>query len=273
MLPDPQVWARFGIQKLRDVIPAGILLSFKELSAKFRLPCWMYFRYFQLQHAVCSQFLDPPILETDPIEDLLEQESMIKPLSTLYLALLSTASPKMDRFWKQRHTYITCTLDREAWEGGFEDNSKLMIASKNKLIQAKFLHGVYFTTQNLSTKVPYLFKMPYGRRYLFPYVLDMSSGGTVLDRFLILAILVYSCLSPVPLNWHCWASMTMSKDPDKPSCSYDMCCTTQRRKYSLSGLPPLLPQYPLVNWVLPMYKLTYINRNCPGSMKKSVSHG
>lgn len=43
------------------------------------------------------------MLEADPIEHFLAQESLTESLSALYLALLSVQSPKMDRLWDQLH--------------------------------------------------------------------------------------------------------------------------------------------------------------------------
>lgn len=106
VLPDPQIWARYWFQGLKDIMPTGPLLSIGVLSVNFRLPRWMYFRYFQLQHAVCSQFPNPPTLETDPIEELLVQESLPKPLCVLYLSLLS----KLDRLWEQWHGRSTLRI-------------------------------------------------------------------------------------------------------------------------------------------------------------------
>lgn len=44
--------------------------------------------------------LTAPIVAMNPIEELLTQESLPKPLCSLYLALLSLNSPKMERLWE-----------------------------------------------------------------------------------------------------------------------------------------------------------------------------
>lgn len=101
MLPDPQLGARFGIKVLKDIMPAGELLSFRDLAIKYRLPGWMIFQYYQLRNAAKAQFPTVPSLKADAIEELLAQESLDKPLSTLYLALLRVDSPKMDALWEK----------------------------------------------------------------------------------------------------------------------------------------------------------------------------
>lgn len=58
-IPDPQVWERFGIKTLSDIMPTGTLLSFSQLTRKYALPGWMLFRYAQLRYAASAQFPTP----------------------------------------------------------------------------------------------------------------------------------------------------------------------------------------------------------------------
>lgn len=94
-------------------------------------------------------FWNRPLLATDPIDDLLAQESLFKPLS--YLVLLSVEPSKMEKLWEAWRADIP-TLDREDWEDCFKDSSKWMVTSRDKLIQTKFqrvctillrLHRIY----------------------------------------------------------------------------------------------------------------------------------
>lgn len=93
------MWARYGIKILRDIMPTGTLLSYPRLSRVFRLPGWMFFRYAQLCHTVRAQFPTQPLLQLDPIMELLSQEDIEKPLSALYGTLLCTDSPKIESLW------------------------------------------------------------------------------------------------------------------------------------------------------------------------------
>lgn len=65
----------------------------------------------------------------NPIEERLAQESQTKPCSSLYLALLSLDSPKMERLWEAWKVDIF-SLDREDWEDCFKNVSKLVISSR-----------------------------------------------------------------------------------------------------------------------------------------------
>lgn len=78
-----------------------------------------------------------------PIEKLLAQELLSKPLSALYLVLLSV-DPKMERLWDLWKADLP-----KPWLGGLSwryQGTKLLISSREKLIQIKFLqrlHRIY----------------------------------------------------------------------------------------------------------------------------------
>lgn len=148
-IPDPQIWARHGIKTLRDIMPTGVLLSFAQLRRSYELPGWMYFRYIQLDHVAKVQFPNPPVLQFDPVEDLLSCSDLKKALSALYGTLLNTDSPKMDRLWRLWKRDIP-TLEREDWDKCLESGPRLVVAAGDKLTQIKFLHRVYFTPVRLS---------------------------------------------------------------------------------------------------------------------------
>lgn len=77
----------------------------------------------------------------DPVEELLAQEKLQKLLSALYLDLLRRDSTKIDRLWDKWKMDIP-NLDREDWDDCLADSTSLLISSKERLIQVKFLHRV-----------------------------------------------------------------------------------------------------------------------------------
>lgn len=113
----------------------------------------MYFRYIQLRHAARAQFPSKPLLQLDLVEMVLSQDGLRKPLSALYGTLLKTDSPKVEKLWALWKADIP-TLDREHWDDALEQNSKLVISSKDKLIQTKLLHRVYYTPVRLHKLFP-----------------------------------------------------------------------------------------------------------------------
>lgn len=108
----------------------------------------MFFRYLQLRHAARAQFPTRPLLHLDPVETVLSQEDLRKPLSVLYGTLLRTDSPKIEKLWDNWRTGIP-SLDREDWEDSLEQCPKLVISSRDKLIQIKLIHRVYHTPVRL----------------------------------------------------------------------------------------------------------------------------
>lgn len=60
----------------------------------------------------------------------------------------------MDMLWEKWQADIP-SLDRETWEECFEDNSKLVISSRDKLLQTKFMHRIYYTPQRLHKIYPH----------------------------------------------------------------------------------------------------------------------
>lgn len=86
-VPDPQVWARFQITKIKHIISAGQLLSLTELKRQFHLPPWMYFRYIRLRHAIKAQFPAGIVLAVHSVESLLTAEGIDRTLSSIYVRL------------------------------------------------------------------------------------------------------------------------------------------------------------------------------------------
>lgn len=79
-IPDPVLWARYGIMFLSDIVS----LTFDDLKKRRNLPNRMLFRYFQLQHDFRDQFSHPLLLEISDVESLLRSADGDKHLSALY---------------------------------------------------------------------------------------------------------------------------------------------------------------------------------------------
>lgn len=89
----------------------------------------------------------------DPIEQILSPGALDKPLSTLYGALLCTNSAKLEKLWEYWQVDVL-SLDRQSWEEGLEQAPKLVISSRDKLTQVKYLHRVYYTPKRLQRMFP-----------------------------------------------------------------------------------------------------------------------
>lgn len=54
-VPDPAIWAKYGIIFLHQVMTDARPKSFQSLKEEYSVPHHMLFRYLQLRHALCSQ--------------------------------------------------------------------------------------------------------------------------------------------------------------------------------------------------------------------------
>lgn len=114
-VPDPQVWARKGIVKLKHIVMGGKLRTFSDLKNAYSLPGWMLFRYYQLRHAYRKQFPSLLQLESDPVEGLLTAKIIDRPLSTLYFHLSIPPTKKLEKTLVKWKADIP-DLPEEEWE-------------------------------------------------------------------------------------------------------------------------------------------------------------
>lgn len=112
-VPDPQIWARYGVKTLRDIMPQGHLLPFNELKNRFLLSLCMYFRFMQLRHAICAQFPDPITLASHSVEQLLTACKIEKTLSSIYLRLTCAGSTGASRAFSAWQRDIPSLTDED----------------------------------------------------------------------------------------------------------------------------------------------------------------
>lgn len=132
---------------LKHIVIEGQLRTFVDLKDAFNLLSWMFFL------GICSfsmhsngSFLLPIMLTSDPIERLLASRLLDKPLSSLYLCLSMAYTTKLDRRYQKWRVDIS-DLTEDEWEDCFCLGSyvTIMISARNRFIQLKFLHRIYFT--------------------------------------------------------------------------------------------------------------------------------
>lgn len=99
-VPDPQLWPRYGVRTLRDIMPEGRLLSFGELKGRFVLPPWMYFRFLQLRHGIRAQFPGPITVEPHSVERFLTTRIIDRMLSS------TSDSPARVTLGLRRHSWL-----------------------------------------------------------------------------------------------------------------------------------------------------------------------
>lgn len=274
-IPDPQVWARYEIRTIRHIFKDDRLMSFTELKGKYHLPSWMFFRYVQLSHAARAQFPNGIVIATHSVESLLTVTDIDRILSSIYIRLTckdtSTLTPLFTK-WQLDIPELT----EEDWSEGLQQCIPLMISARDRFIQMKFLHRVYYTPHRLAN--------------IYPGVEDVcpkcrQSVGTFFH-------VVWSC----PILQTYWrevvsdingvAGLHLDVDPLVFLLGItDNLATTKHTKlfvfyaayyarkeillrWKLPDPPTTKAWRAQVNAILPMYKLTYMGRNCPHKFEK-----
>lgn len=82
------------------------------------------------------------------LEELLRDESLTKPLSTIYKALLPNVHMGLETL-KAKWVADFPTLDMENWEEMWECSFSQLVSARDSLVQFKILHKVYYTPMHL----------------------------------------------------------------------------------------------------------------------------
>lgn len=150
-IPDPIIWARVGVKQLKYIVGGKKLLNFNQLKDKHGLPNWFFFRYLQLSHAFKTQFASDSLdLGSSPLESLLCEENLKKPLSEVYKGLC-VETPKM--LSKCRDTWSALIPDfrRDDWDDMWDHTFGTLVSARDRLIQFKLLHRIYYTPARLAS--------------------------------------------------------------------------------------------------------------------------
>lgn len=153
-LTDPQVWTKYGIKLISQVVSQASLLSFSQLSSLYNLPKHYQFRYFQLMHAFAAQFpCSTCILTQSELEKTLRSSCTEKPTSRLYAHLVYVSLPPLDslRSCWQRDIPV---LDDDDWDDIRDFPFRSLVSIRDRLVQFKIVHRAYFTPHRLHLMNP-----------------------------------------------------------------------------------------------------------------------
>lgn len=109
----------------------------------------MYFMFLQLRNAVWAQFPDPVTVEPHSVERLLIFRIIDRTLSSIYSRLVCTLGSGAKRAFSAWQRDLPA-LTEEDWSEGLQQFIPLMILARERFIQLKFLHRVYYTPQILA---------------------------------------------------------------------------------------------------------------------------
>lgn len=87
-IPDPAIWASYGILYLNQVLTTSGPKTFQALKDEFSLPSHLLFRYLQLRHAVRTPLTNLAVtLDTPPVLNIIVGTEHCKLISNLYYTL------------------------------------------------------------------------------------------------------------------------------------------------------------------------------------------
>lgn len=147
------LWARCEIKTLGDIVNNGRLLCFDDLKRGRNLPNRMLFRYLQLRHAFQAQFPRSLKLEANDVESLLRTSEMGGILSALYSILARLDTSKVSQLFSVWQSDIL-TLADSNWEEGIQQYIPLMVSTRDRLTQLKFIHRMYYSPDRLAKIYP-----------------------------------------------------------------------------------------------------------------------
>lgn len=102
-VPDLTIWIAQGIYLLSRVLHNGEIKTFDQLKAEFNLPNYMLFRFFQVHHALRTQFMDTyPTLSSIDVLEVIYREEPRQLISLLYNMLTTPPATKLTYSIKQK---------------------------------------------------------------------------------------------------------------------------------------------------------------------------
>lgn len=100
------MWSRFGITVPNRIFQNGSLLAFNDLKAEFHLPNRMFFKHFQLRHAVRAQFPTAITLTSNSADHFLISKNVDRICSSLYLQIPGKKTTKITQLCHTRQSDI-----------------------------------------------------------------------------------------------------------------------------------------------------------------------
>lgn len=96
-IPDPHVWAVKGIKYIEQICSEGELRTVDGFKHQYDISNTHLFRYLQLRHAFSTQFGNQlVVLYASALINLLRDDTLGKPLSTIYKELLSSLNTGLE---------------------------------------------------------------------------------------------------------------------------------------------------------------------------------
>lgn len=150
-VPDHRLWVDKGIIYLSQVVSGGLVKSFQALRDSFTLPDHMLLRYYQLRHALCTQFRGSlPCLEIPLLMDIVLGEDSRKLISLIYTYLMSPMAESTALQLKSSWESDLGALSDEDWKEALSNCKTVSPKLSDRLTNLYILHRSYLTPYRIS---------------------------------------------------------------------------------------------------------------------------
>ncbi|XP_059822620.1 Bardet-Biedl syndrome 5 protein homolog isoform X1 [Hypanus sabinus] len=145
-------WKTKGLLRFSDLFLDNCFMSFEQLSNKYNLPRFHFFRYLQIRHflnTVLPTF--PNFVSSDILESLFElnpfQKGLISKLYNIIMKIHSEPLYKTKNDWERELNLI---IPIENWDRILQLVNTFSICAKHSLIQFKVVHRAHISKDKLA---------------------------------------------------------------------------------------------------------------------------
>lgn len=140
-------------QASNQICGGGALHTFDSLKTQYFLANYL-FQYLQLRHAFHLRFSTRAVFFTVlGIESLLRDDSLVKPLSTIYNALHPNKHEGLDKLLECWHEEVL-ELDSKYWEDIWDYPMQQLVSTRDRLIPFKISHRIFLPPKNCTGFTP-----------------------------------------------------------------------------------------------------------------------
>ncbi|XP_059823292.1 protein N-lysine methyltransferase METTL21A isoform X1 [Hypanus sabinus] len=145
-------WKTKGLLRFSDLFLDNCFMSFEQLSNKYNLPRFHFFRYLQIRHflsSVLSTF--PNFVPSDILESLFELDPFQKGLiSKLYNIIMKICSEPLYKTKKDWERELSLNISSENWDRILQLVNTSSLCAKHSLIQFKVVHRAHISKDKLA---------------------------------------------------------------------------------------------------------------------------
>ena len=150
-IPDPGVWASYGILFLSQVMSGTGHKSYNRLREEFSLPHQLHYRYLQLRHALRAQMGPDSVEVSSPqVLDVIFGKDSAKLTSNCYYVIRRRRTSKIMQVAKWKWERDLGPIEDTEWEEILEGVKTVSPKISDRLTQLYIVHQAYITPQRLA---------------------------------------------------------------------------------------------------------------------------